>query len=141
MKNQDNYKFNLDDIRDPNVKYPNQKKNGKLKCNPLGKNPSDVWQISKVTSGKNRSSKERTEHPAQFPLEMIDRIIKAGSNNRDLVIDPFMGSGTTAIAALKNGRKVIGFEVNSDYVKIIANRIDEFYKLKSEIGIEPLALI
>ena len=72
---------------------------------------------------------------------MIDRIIKAGSNNRDLVIDPFMGSGTTAIAALKNGRKVIGFEVNSDYVKIIANRIDEFYKLKSEIGIEPLALI
>ena len=141
MKNQDNYKFNLDDIRDPDVKYPNQKKNGKLKCNPLGKNPSDVWQISKVTSGKNRSSKERTEHPAQFPLEMIDRIIKAGSNNRDLVIDPFMGSGTTAIAALKNGRKVIGFEVNSDYVKIIANRIDEFYKLKSEIGIEPLALI
>lgn len=141
VKNQDNYKFNLDDIRDPNVKYPNQKKNGKLKCNPLGKNPSDVWQISKVTSGKNRSSKERTEHPAQFPLEMIDRIIKAGSNNRDLVIDPFMGSGTTAIAALKNGRKVIGFEVNSDYVKIIANRIDEFYKLKSEIGIEPLALI
>ncbi|MGS0147033.1 DNA-methyltransferase, partial [Escherichia coli] len=118
VKNQDNYKFNLDDIRDPNVKYPNQKKNGKLKCNPLGKNPSDVWQISKVTSGKNRSSKERTEHPAQFPLEMIDRIIKAGSNNRDLVIDPFMGSGTTAIAALKNGRKVIGFEVNSDYVKI-----------------------
>lgn len=141
VKNQDNYKFNLDDIRDPDVKYPNQKKNGKLKCNPLGKNPSDVWQISKVTSGKNRSSKERTEHPAQFPLEMIDRIIKAGSNNRDLVIDPFMGSGTTAIAALKNGRKVIGFEVNSDYVKIIANRIDEFYKLKSEIGIEPLALI
>ena len=55
VKDQENYVFNLDDIRDKNVKYPNQKKNGKLKCNPLGKNPTDVWQIPKVTSGTNRS--------------------------------------------------------------------------------------
>ncbi|MEX9357399.1 MULTISPECIES: DNA-methyltransferase [Morganellaceae] len=132
VKNPENYKFNLDEIRDPNVKYPNQKKNGKLKCNPLGKNPSDVWQISKVTSGKNRSSKERMDHPAQFPLEMIDRIIKAGSNPGDTIIDPFMGSGTTAISALKNGRKVIGFEKNSDYINIIANRIDDYYLNESQ---------
>jgi adenine-specific DNA-methyltransferase len=52
VKNQNKYTFNLDDIRDPNVKYPNQKKNGKIRVNPLGKNPSDVWQIPKVTSGK-----------------------------------------------------------------------------------------
>lgn len=143
VKDPSNYKFNLDDIRDPDVKYPNQKKNGKLKCNPLGKNPSDVWQISKVTSGKNRSSKERTDHPAQFPLDMIDRILKAGSNDNDLVIDPFMGSGTTAIAALKNGRKVIGFELNSDYVRIIASRVNDFYKNNTELGmeLEPLVLI
>ncbi|MDM3696778.1 site-specific DNA-methyltransferase, partial [Proteus mirabilis] len=132
VKNPENYKFNLDEIRDPNVKYPNQKKNGKLKCNPLGKNPSDVWQIPKVTSGKNRSSKERMDHPAQFPLEMIDRIIKAGSNPGDTIIDPFMGSGTTAISALKNGRKVIGFEKNSDYINIIANRIDDYYLNESQ---------
>lgn len=132
VKNPENYKFNLDEIRDPNVKYPNQKKNGKLKCNPLGKNPSDVWQIPKVTSGKNRSSKERMDHPAQFPLEMIDRIIKAGSNPGDTIIDPFMGSGTTAISALKNGRKVIGFEKNSDYINIIANRIDGYYLNESQ---------
>jgi len=134
VKNSDDYTFNLDDIRDPNVKYPNQKKNGKLKCNPLGKNPSDVWLISKVTSGKNRSSKERTDHPAQFPVEMIDRIIKAGSNAKEIVIDPFMGSGTTAIAALKNNRKVIGFELKSDYIDIIANRVDDFYRQQSFSG-------
>lgn len=123
LKNPDKYIFNLDDIRDPNVKYPNQKKNGKLKCNPLGKNPSDVWQIAKVTSGTNRSSKERTSHPAQFPIEMIERIIKASSNTHDVILDPFIGSGTTAIAAQRNNRFVIGFEINPAYIDIMKNRI------------------
>lgn len=136
VKNQNNYTFNLDPIRDPDVKYPNQKKNGKLKCNPLGKNPSDVWQIAKVTSGKNRASKERTSHPAQFPIEMIDRIIKAGSNNNELVLDPFMGSGTTAIAALMNGRSVVGFEINEDYIDIISQRIDDFFSIKEVVQLE-----
>jgi len=63
---------------------------------------------------------------------MIDRIIKAGSNPGDTIIDPFMGSGTTAISALKNGRKVIGFEKNSDYINIIANRIDDYYLNESQ---------
>jgi adenine-specific DNA-methyltransferase len=57
VKNAADYVFNLDDIRDPDVKYPNQKKNGKLKCNPLGKNPTDVWSIPKVTSGSGRASR------------------------------------------------------------------------------------
>jgi len=60
VKDSRKYTFNLDEIRDPNVKYPNQKKNGKYRCNPLGKNPSDVWEFPKVTTGKDRSSKERT---------------------------------------------------------------------------------
>lgn len=124
VKSKDNYTFNLDDVRDKNVKYPNQKKNGKLKCNPLGKNPTDVWQIAKVTSGANRSSKERTPHPAQFPLAMIDRIIKAGSNEGDLILDPFIGSGTTAIVAMNNNRKFIGFEISEDYCKLAADRIE-----------------
>jgi adenine-specific DNA-methyltransferase len=126
VKNQDKYTFNLDEVRDPNVKYPNQKKNGKIKVNLKGKNPTDVWQFPKVTTGKNRSSKERTPHPAQFPVAVVDRIIKSASNLNDIVLDPFMGSGTTAIVALGLQRQVIGFEIRADYCDIVASRIDNF---------------
>lgn len=126
VKDQENYVFNLDDIRDKNVKYPNQKKNGKLKCNPLGKNPSDVWQIPKVTSGANRSSKERMPHPAQFPIALIDRIVKASSNPNEIVLDPFFGSGTSAIVALSNGRKFVGFEINKKYCDLAVERIERY---------------
>lgn len=123
VRDPENYTFNLDDVRDPNVKYPNQRKNGKLRCNPLAKNPSDVWQFPKVTSGKNRSSKERTPHPAQFPTAVVDRIIKACSNPGDVILDPFMGSGSLAEAALRAGRKAVGFEINADYVDLTAERL------------------
>jgi adenine-specific DNA-methyltransferase len=126
VKDSENYTFNLDDVRDRNVKYPNQKKNGKLKVNPLGKNPTDVWELPKVTSGTQRASKERTPHPAQFPTAVISRIIKASSNPREIAIDPFMGSGTTAVVALELQRPVIGFEIREDYCKIAADRIDNF---------------
>lgn len=126
VKNRENYVFNLDDIRDKNVKYPNQKKNGKLKCNPLGKNPTDVWQIPKVTSGTNRSSKERMPHPAQFPIALIDRIVKASSNPNEIVLDPFLGSGTSAIVALSNGRKFVGFEINEKYCDLAVERIKQY---------------
>ncbi|TAE59665.1 MAG: site-specific DNA-methyltransferase [Nostocales cyanobacterium] len=125
VKNQESYIFNLDDIRDPNVKYPNQKKNGKIKVNPLGKNPTDVWEFPKVTSGKNRSSQERTPHPAQFPVAVIERIIKASSNQNQIILDPFLGSGTTAVVALDLNRVVIGFELREEYCDIAANRIDK----------------
>jgi adenine-specific DNA-methyltransferase len=133
VKNQSLYTFNLDEVRDPDVKYPNQKKNGKLKCNPLGKNPSDVWQIPKVTSGADRSSIERTPHPAQFPVALIDRIIKACSNRRDLVFDPFLGSGSTAEAAIMNDRDVVGFEINPDYVRLAGKRIDRLIQHRSAV--------
>ncbi len=132
IKNPEEYTFNLDAIRDKNVKYPNQKKHGKLKCNPLGKNPTDVWQFAKVTSGKQRSSKERTPHPAQFPLRVVDRIVKAASNHAEVVIDPFLGSGTTAVAALSNGRKVIGFEINREYCEIAARRVRRCLQQQAE---------
>ena len=128
VKDADNYTFNLDDIRDPNVKYPNQRKNGKLKCNPNGKNPTDVWQFPKVTSGANRASKERTEHPAQFPVAVIDRIVRACSNEGELVLDPFMGSGSTAEACLQTGRSVLGFEIKEDYIAIASRRLDRYLK-------------
>ena len=125
VKNPENYVFNLDSVRDPDVKYPNQKKNGKLKCNPLGKNPTDVWQIPKVTSGASRSSKERTPHPAQFPIALISRIINASSNAGDIVLDPFVGSGSTIEAAIRNGRRVVGIEANRTYIETAIRRIKE----------------
>lgn len=125
VKDFEKYTFNLDDIRDPDVKYPNQKKNGKLKCNPLGKNPTDVWSIPKVTSGRNRSSKERTPHPAQFPEAVIERVIKASSNPGELILDPFIGSGTSAIVAHRLDRLAVGFELRADYLDIAAARIEK----------------
>lgn len=123
VKDSSSYTFNLDCIRDPNVKYPNQKRNGKLRCNPLGKNPSDVWQIPKVTSGRNRASKERTRHPAQFPVALVEKIVRGFSNPGDLVLDPFFGSGTVAEVALREGRRFLGFEISQSYCEIAKQRI------------------
>lgn len=133
VKNSLNYTFNLDEIRDPNVKYPNQKKNGKLRCHPLGKNPGDVWKFPKVTSGKNRSSKERTAHPAQFPAAVIDRIVKASSHRGEIILDPFIGSGTTAEVALLNGRNCVGFEINKEYCDIAVQR---YLNMKNKLKIK-----
>lgn len=127
VKDSSSYTFNLDDIRDPDVKYPNQMKNGKLRCNPLGKNPGDVWAIPKVTSGRNRSSVERMPHPAQFPEAVIERVILASSNPGDLILDPFLGSGTTAAVAARLGRKCIGFELRSDYLATSMKRLDAVF--------------
>lgn len=124
VKDSKDYTFNLDPIRDPNVKYPNQKKNGKLRCNTLGKNPSDVWQVAKVTSGRNRASKERMPHPAQFPEDLISRAVLGFTNEDDLILDPFMGSGTTARVAMLKNRKTIGFELNTEYCKTIQHRLE-----------------
>ncbi len=135
VKDQGNYTFNLDDVRDPNVKYPNQKKNGKIKVNSIGKNPSDVWCFPKVTSGKDRASPERTPHPAQFPEAVIERVIKSSSNKGDIILDPFIGSGTTAVVALAQERYVVGFEINSAYCDIAAKRIEVFLKQKSQLNL------
>lgn len=126
VKDASNYCFNLDDIRDPDVAYPNQKKNGKLRCNTIGKNPSDVWQIAKVTSGEGRASKERTPHPAQFPLDLCERVIKGFSPSGGVVLDPFLGSGSTINSCLQWGRYSIGFEIREDYCEIAAERIQNF---------------
>lgn len=123
VKDRDQYTFNLDPIRDKNVKYPNSKRNGKLRVNTLGKNPSDVWEIAKVTTGKNRSSLERTPHPCQFPVDLIDRLILAFSNEGDVLCDPFMGSGTTMESSVRHGRYCVGFEIKKEYCEIAKTRI------------------
>lgn len=124
VKDKNNYTFNLDAIRDPNVKYPNQKKHGRIKVNPLGKNPSDVWDIPKVTSGRNRSSKERVNHPAQTPIELFKRIILASSDTNDIILDPFVGSGTTNVAAQSLNRFSIGIDSNKEYLDLAIDRLN-----------------
>ena len=95
-----------------------------------GKNPTDVWDIPKMTSGHNRSSKERVNHPAQFPLAILDRIIKACSNAGDLVFDSFIGSGSVAVAGIMNDRYVVGCDLNTDYLDIAINRIGKQNQLQ-----------
>ena len=132
VKNIDQYVFNLDEIRDPNVKYPNQRKNGKLRNNPLGKNPGDVWYVPKVTTGSNRSSKERVNHPAQFPLAVIERLVKVSSQQGNIIYDPFSGSGTVGIASHAFNRIFIGTEINREYCKISVDRFEQYKEYRSE---------
>jgi adenine-specific DNA-methyltransferase len=113
----DEYVFNLDDIRVPS-KYPGKKyykgpKAGRLSCNPLGKNPGDVWIIPNVKS----NHVEKTEHPCQFPVELIERLVLALTNPGDVVLDPYMGTGSSVVAALLHGRAA--------YVDIARRRVDE----------------
>ncbi len=71
---------------------------------------------------------EKRYHPTQKPIKLIERLVLASSNQNDLVLDPFMGSGSTAIACLKNNRKYIGFELDNEYYNLSIKRINEFIK-------------
>jgi adenine-specific DNA-methyltransferase len=127
------YTFNLDAIRIPQ-KYPNKKyfkgpNRGELSGNPLGKNPSDIWEIPNVKS----NHVEKTTHPCQFPIELIERLVLALTNDSDWVLDPFIGVGSTAIAALMHNRRVLGAEIISEYVEIAKKRIKEAEKGKLRI--------
>lgn len=129
----DNYYFNLDPVRIPQ-KYPGKKhykgpKAGQYSSNPLGKNPGDFWTIPNV---KNNHV-EKTLHPCQFPVELIERLVLSMSREGGIVFDPFLGVGTTAVAALKNNRRVVGSDIEKDYIDIAFNRI---YKLVN--GILPI---
>ena len=117
------YKFNLDCVRIPQ-KYPGKKHykgdhKGEYSGNPLGKNPSDVWDIPNVKANHI----EKTDHPCQFPVAIPQRFIKALTAKDDLVLDPFMGSGTTALACLIEKRRFIGSEILDKYYNICYDRI------------------
>ncbi len=119
----DEYIFNLDAVRVPQ-KYPTKRhfkgpKKGQLSGNPLGKNPGDVWIIPNVKA----NHVEKTAHPCQFPVELIERLVLALSDEGDWVLDPFIGSGTTAIAALMHGRKAMGADIVPEYIAIARERI------------------
>lgn len=117
------YTFNLNQVRVPQ-KYPGKKHHkgpnkGKLSSNPLGKNPGDVWEIPNVKA----NHVEKTVHPCQFPVELVERLVLALTNDQDWVLDPFMGVGSTAIAALMHNRRAVGAEVDGKYCAIAAERI------------------
>ena len=119
----DDYIFDLDPVRVPQ-KYPGKKhfkgpKAGQYSCNPLGKSPGDVWTIPNVKS----NHVEKTEHPCQFPVELIERLVLSLTKDGDWVIDPFLGVGTTIIAALRHNRRGAGAEMVGKYSNIALHRI------------------
>jgi adenine-specific DNA-methyltransferase len=121
----DEYVFNLDAVRVPQ-KYPGKKyfkgpKAGQYSCNPLGKNPGDLWVIPNVKS----NHVEKTEHPCQFPVELIERLVLSLTNEEDWVLDPFLGTGTTVIAAIRHGRRGVGAETVPKYVQLARQRIQQ----------------
>ncbi|MFQ5880121.1 MAG: DNA-methyltransferase [Dehalococcoidia bacterium] len=119
----DNYTFNLDPIRVPQ-KYPGKKafkgpRIGQYTSHALGKNPGDVWIIPNV----KHNHVEKTVHPCQFPVELVQRLVLALTNEGDLVLDPYMGVGSTAVAAVLHNRKAVGADIVADYIQIARSRV------------------
>ena len=117
------YTFNIDEVRVPQ-KYPGKRhfkgpKAGELSGNPLGKNPSDVWILPNV----KHNHPEKTPHPCQFPIELVDRMVLATTNPGDIVMDPFAGVSSTICAALLRGRRGCGAEIIPEYIDISNQRI------------------
>ena len=121
----DDYVFNLDPVRIPQ-KYPGKKyfkgpNAGEYSCNPLGKNPGDLWLIPNVKC----NHVEKTDHPCQFPVELIERLVLSMTNEGDWVLDPFLGTGTSIIAAIRHKRRGAGAENVSSYVDLARQRINK----------------
>src|SRR6266498_235758 len=120
-----NYFFNLDPVRVPQ-KYPGKlyfkgPNKGKPSANPLGKNPGDVWVIPNV----KHNHPEKTDHPCQFPVELVERLVLSLTKEGDLVGDPYMGVGSTLVAAVLNKRRAAGSDISAEYVKTASHRIEE----------------
>ena len=119
-KDKGDYIFNLDSVKLPALNYrPDRFKSQE-------KNPSDVWYIQMVSG----NYPERTPHPAQFPEELIERIIKVASNEEDIVLDPFIGSGTIARVSKDLKRNYIGYEIEPEYIKICEDRLNQPFSRK-----------
>ncbi|HZI17618.1 MAG TPA: site-specific DNA-methyltransferase [Pyrinomonadaceae bacterium] len=131
----DEYTFNLDSVRVPS-KYPGKthfkgEKRGQPSGNPLGKNPSDIWRIvaHDFETGLwdipnvKANHPEKTIHPCQFPIELVERCVLALTCEGDWVLDPFSGVGSALLAALKNGRRAFGCEKEDEFVRIARGRI------------------
>ena len=135
----DDYTFNLDSVRVPS-KYPGKRhfkgeKYGQPSGNPLGKNPSDVWRIVQQDweSGLwdipnvKANHPEKTLHPCQFPIELVERCVLALTEPGDWVLDPFSGVGSALLAALRHHRRAFGCEKEAEYARTARARITDFY--------------
>ena len=121
----DDYVFNLDAVRVP-AKYPGKRhfkgpNAGQLSGNPLGKNPEDVWDIPNVKS----NHVEKTSHPCQFPVGLVERLVLALTNDGDLVFDPFAGVASAGVAAVVHGRRFWGSELVADYANTGLGRLND----------------
>lgn len=120
----DDYNFNLDAVRIPQL-YPNKKayrgpNKGKKSGNKLGKNPGDFW--DNITNVKHNHI-EYENHPCQFPVGLVERLVLSITNKNDLIFDPFMGTGSSGVASLIHGRKFEGTEIMKSYYEISDRRL------------------
>lgn len=130
------YYFDLDAVRVPQ-KYPGKRhfkgpKAGQLSGNPLGKNPGDVWVFPNV---KNNHV-EKTTHPCQFPVELVDRLVLSMTRSGDWVLDPFLGVGTTVASAVMRGRRGCGAEKMPEYAQIARQRVAQ--ALRGSLPVRPM---
>ncbi|WP_416759376.1 DNA-methyltransferase [Roseateles sp. So40a] len=121
----DDYTFDLDAVRVPQ-KYPGKQhtsgpKKGQPSGNPAGKNPGDVWDIPNV----NSNHVEKTEHPCQFPVALVQRLVRALTKPGDVVLDPFCGVASSGVAAVLEQRVFLGAELEEDYVNVGKSRIKD----------------
>lgn len=121
--NRKDYYFDLDAVRIP---YDAETKKARsrsifvgAKWLEVGYNPKDLWSVSRL----HREHPERADHPTQKPLEIIERMVKASCPPGGVVLDPFLGSGTTAVAAKRCARQYVGFELNPTYCEVIEQRL------------------
>ena len=117
------YYFDVDSVR---IAYDPVTKKARTRSIFVGKkwlevgyNPKDVWSETRL----HRQHPEREDHPTQKPLKIVERMVLASSPRGGLVLDPFMGSGTTAVAALRHGRRFVGFELNRRYFATAKRRV------------------
>ncbi len=135
----DKFAFNLDDVR-VTAKYPGKThykgpNRGQPSGNPLGKNPGDKWVFVKQDwegelwdiPNVKANHPEKTIHPCQFPIELVERCVLALTNENDRVLDPFAGVGSSLIAALRHSRRALGSEKEPAYASIARERIQDFY--------------
>ncbi len=135
------YIFNLDDVREEYAEATierfkhhigNKRKQGDFgvqKLNPLGKHPDDWWQIQPIAP----SSKERLGYPTQKPLALYERMIKASSNEGDIVLDPFCGCGTTIDAAHTLKRQWLGIDITILALDPMRQRLADRHGLQPSI--------
>ncbi len=135
----DDYTFNLDPVRIP-AKYPGKRhfkgpNKGQPSGNPLGKNPSDIWTFLQEEwdtclwniPNVKANHVEKTNHPCQFPVELVERCVLALTKDNDRVLDPYCGVGSTLLGALMHDRRAVGVEREEEYVAITKERIYQLY--------------